>query len=263
MGGKYLSFKWDLKTETIDPAALVDADYIINLAGAGIADGRWTNSRKQVIINSRTGTTALLAKGIAACPTKPKLYLSASAIGYYGDRGEEWMAEGAEPGTGFLSRSTILWEQATEQIAQLGIPVFINRTGIVLHPGGGALQKMLLPLMAATSTYFGDGQQFYSWIHMEDIVRSYAFAIEQQLVGTYNAVAPTPVRNKYLAKALGPAAGKRALVLPAPEFAMKIALGEMSHTVLDSARVSSDKLQEAGFRFHFPELSQALVHLLN
>ncbi|NJC25827.1 TIGR01777 family oxidoreductase [Neolewinella antarctica] len=261
-GGRYLTFKWDTETGELDPAALRDVDYVINLAGAGIADKRWTTKRKDVIIKSRTETTALLARGIAAMERKPKLYLSASAVGYYGDRADEVLTELDAPRSGFLSRSCILWEEATKMVADQGVPVFINRTGIVLHPEGGALEKMVLPLKVGTSTYFGSGQQYYSWIHLQDIIRTYSHAIEHKLTGVYNGVAPTPVRNKIFAEMLAPAAGKKALVIPAPAFALKLAMGEMSHTVLDSAYVSSEKLAETGFVFMHPELSQALMDLL-
>ena len=256
------TYVWDVKAGTIDDAAFRDVDYVINLAGAGIADERWTEERKQVIIQSRTESTRLLAHGLARLGLKPKLYLSASAIGYYGDRGEVWLTEEDGPGEGFLSKSCILWEEAVEDVARLGIPTFINRTGIVLHPDEGALQKMLIPLNVWTSTYFGDGQQYYSWIHIEDLVGIYAYALEHDLSGVYNGVAPNPVRNKHFAESLGPALHKKALVLPAPEAALKVALGEMSHTVLDSAKCSADKIGQAGYRFAYPELSQALEQLL-
>ena len=261
-GGKYLTFKWDAYANELDPAALNNVDYVINLAGAGIADQRWTTKRKEEIIKSRTETTALLARSIAKLTTKPKRYLSASAIGWYGDRGDEVLTESEPPRAGFLSRSTMLWEASTKQIEEQGVPVFINRTGIVLHPKDGALNKMLLPLKAGTSTYFGNGQQYFSWIHIEDIIRVYSHAIMHDLAGVYNGVAPNPVRSKQFAKALGPATGKAAVVVPAPAFALKVAMGEMSHTVLDSAYVSSHKLEETGFVFMHPELSQALVDLL-
>ncbi len=259
----YATYKWDTETMSLDPAALEGVDYVINLAGAGIADKRWTNDRKQVIIKSRTATTALLATAIATATTKPKLYLSASAVGYYGDREDEILTENSEPRNGFLSRSCILWEGATKAISEQGVPVFINRTGIVLHPDGGALQKMVLPLKAYVSNYFGSGRQYYSWIHLEDIIRVYSHAIENNLTGVYNGVAPAPVRNIDFARTLGPAAGKsKAAVIPVPEFALKMAFGEMSHTILDSAYVTSEKLEETGFAFMHPELSQALIDLL-
>ncbi len=259
---EFPTYQWNVREQTIDEAALDGVDYVINLAGAGIADERWTESRKEIIIKSRTDSTGLLAATFARLGIKPKLYLSASAIGYYGDRGEELMTEAEEPGSGFLSRSCVLWEESVAEIDRLGIPTFINRTGIVLHPDEGALEKMLIPLNFWTSTYFGDGRQYYSWVHIEDLVGIYAHAIEHQLTGIYNGCAPNPVRNKNFAAALGPAMGKSALVMPAPVPALKLALGEMSHTVLDSCRCSAAKIEGGGFRFAYPELSQALEHLL-
>lgn len=258
----YETFVWDVMNGTIDDRAFAGVDYIMNLAGAGIADGRWTTKRKQIIIRSRTESTGLLADAMARLGIKPKLYLSASAVGYYGDRGEAVMTEDDEPGHGFLSRSCVLWEDAVAEIERIGVPTFVNRTGIVLHPGGGALEKMLLSLNVNVSTYFGSGEQFYSWIHLEDIVGIYIHAIERGLTGTFNGVAPNPVRNKQLAQTLGPAMGKKALVVPAPAFAMKVAMGEMSHTVLDSTRCSAEKIEAAGYAFRHPELSQALTDLL-
>ena len=256
------AYRWDIKSQTIDPAALHGADYVMNLAGAGIADERWTDARKQTIIRSRTESTRLLARAIADLPDPPALYLSASAIGYYGDRGDAWLTESDPPGSGFLSESCVAWERSVDAVRELGIPTFINRTGIVLHPDEGALQKMLLPLKVWTSPYFGDGQQYYSWIHIEDLVGIYAYALEHELTGVYNGCAPHPVRNKFFAEALGPALGKKTISLPAPEAALDVALGEMRHTVTDSARCSAEKIRAAGYRFSYPELSQALEQLL-
>lgn len=260
---RYATFQWNVKEQTIDDAALNSVDYIINLTGAGIADQRWTDKRKQLIISSRTDSTKLLADAIKRLNIKPKLYINSSAVGYYGDQGDRLLTEEDSPGDGFLSESCVAWEQSVDAVRQLGIPVFINRTGIVLHPDHGALNKMLIPLNFFTSTYFGDGQQYYSWIHIDDMVETFVFAIDQQLTGTYNAVAPHPARNKTMAAALGPAKGKPALVMPAPAFALKLALGEMSHTVLDSARCSSAKLEAEGFTFKHPELTGALEDLLS
>ena len=255
-------FRWDILNNEIDDQAFNGVDVIVNLTGAGIADKRWSEDRKLVIINSRTQSTRLLAETITRLQLKPDLYVSASAIGFYGDRGERLLTEQDESGEGFLSKSCVLWEEAAREIEALGHPTFINRTGIVLHPDHGALQKMLLPLNAFTSTYFGDGQQYYSWIHVEDLVDLYAYAIEHRLTGIYNGTAPNPVRNKHFAEALPLAMDKRAIVISAPVPALKLALGEMSHTVLDSARCSAEKIQGAGFRFTYPELSQALGQLL-
>lgn len=259
---EFTTFEWDVIDQTVDDAAFWEVDYVINLAGAGIADARWTEQRKQIVIESRTSSTRLLADNMERLRVEPKLYLSASAIGYYGDRGITLLEEEDGPGSGFLSESCILWERSVETVKALGIPTFINRTGIVLHPDEGALEKMLIPLKFWTSTYFGDGQQYYSWIHIEDLVNIYAYALEHGLTGVYNCTAPNPVRNKHFAEALGPALGKSALVLPAPVPALRLALGEMSHTVLDSTRCSAAKIMAAGYRFSYPELSQALGQLL-
>lgn len=257
------AYEWNIPAGTIDEAAVAKADYVINLAGAGIADARWTSRRKQVIIDSRVESTRLLAATFERLNHKPKLYLSASAVGFYGDRGETLMTEDAEPGDGFLSESCVLWEKSVDSVTSLGIPTFVNRTGIVLHPNGGAMEKMLIPLNFLTSAYFGDGQQWYSWIHMDDLVNSYLHAIENNLTGIYNCVAPEPARNKTLAGALSQATGKPALIIPVPTFALKLAFGEMSHTILDSCRVAAAKLQESGFSFQFPSLDIALADLLN
>lgn len=258
---KFKTFVWDVAKQTIDDAAFTDVDYVINLAGAGIVDKRWTEARKQVIISSRSDSALLLANTMARLGLKPKLYLSASAVGYYGDRGNELMTETSDPGHGFLSKSCILWEDSVEEIDRLGIPKCIIRTGIVLHPEEGALQKMLIPLNFWMSTYFGDGSQYYSWIHIDDMVNIYRHAIAESLTGIYNGVAPSPTTNKELAAAIGPAMNKPALVMSVPAFAMKLAMGEMSHTVLDSARCSAEKLLEAGFKFAHPELDGALRDL--
>lgn len=259
----FATFHWDIQSQTIDDRALDGVDYVINLAGAGIADKRWTDDRKRVIIDSRTESTRLLARTFTRLDRKPRRYLSASAIGFYGNRGDALMTEESTAGDGFLSESCVAWERSVAEVAGQGIPTFINRTGIVLHPDEGALEKMLIPLNFYTSAYFGDGLQWYSWVHIEDLVGIYAFALEHDLTGVYNGCAPHPVRNKHFAAALGPATGKPgAFVIPAPVFALQLALGEMRHTVTDSARCSTAKIEGAGFRFAYPELSQALGQLL-
>jgi hypothetical protein len=258
----FKTFVWSVEKQTIEDVAFAGVAYVINLAGAGIVDKRWSEARKLAIINSRVNSTALLAKTMARLEIKPELYLSASAVGFYGDRGKELMTETAEPGTGFLSKSCILWEESVADVDALNIPSFICRTGIVLHPDDGALQKMLIPLNFWTSTYFGDGSQYYSWIHIDDMVEVYTHAIEHGLTGIYNGVAPKPVTNKELAAAIGPAMGKYAVVVPAPAAAMQLAMGEMSHTVLDSARCSAEKLAGSGFKWKTPEIDEALRDLL-
>lgn len=258
----YPTFRWDVRAGTIDDAAFAGVDYVYNLAGAGIVGARWTDERKRIIIESRTESARLLGKTMKRLGVQPKLYLSSSAIGYYGDRGNELMTEDKAPGNGFLSESCVAWEGAVHEVEAMGFPVFINRTGIVLHPDEGALEKMLLSMKVNVSTYFGDGSQYYSWIHVDDLVGIFIHAMKNNITGTYNGVAPTPETNKVLAEALGPAMGKSAIVIPAPTFAMKLAMGEMSHTVLDSCRCSAEKIEKTGYTFRFPELGEALEDLL-
>lgn len=257
------TYQWDVNAATYDAAAFANVSHVINLAGAGIVDKRWTPARKKVIIESRTKSTRLLKKGIAEHGQTVKAFLSASAIGYYGDRGETLVDETSAPGDGFLSESVKQWEAAIKEIPdELQLPTLILRIGIVLSTKGGALPQMLLPLSFLTSVYFGDGQQWYSWIHIDDMCRLFIKGIDDEdFRGLYNGVAPAPKRNKDFAQALIDATNSSALLVPSPVFAMKIALGEMAHTILDSNKVSAQKVQEADFEFQYPELVDAVKHL--
>ncbi len=261
--GTYPTYQWDVERGTIDDAALEDADVVINLAGAGIADKPWTPARKQLIIDSRVNSTRLLREAIQRATHKPKLYLSGSAVGFYGSRGDELLKEDSPAGEGFLSQSCAAWELAAREVAATGIRTVALRIGIVLSTRGGALEKMLLPLRFFLGVYFGNGRQWYSWIHIEDLCRMFIHAIENEhLQGTYNAVAPHPASNKSLVQALAAAFGRPALILPAPAFAMRLAMGEMAAVVLDSTKVSSQKITSTGFRCEYPTLLHAVNDLL-
>lgn len=263
---RHALFGWDTETNFVDPDALDGATHVVNLAGAGIADARWSDARKAAIIESRTQTTDLLAGAIERRrPAGLQAFVSASAIGYYGDSGEGWVGEDAEPGAGFLSESTVAWEAAVERAGRrTGLRTALLRTGIALSPDGGALEKMLLPARFGLSGYFGDGRQWYSWIHLDDLCRAYIAALEDaDYVGPVNAVAPVPVRNRELARVLAKAVDNPALAVPVPAFALRLALGEMSHTVLDSTRVSSQRLvDDLGFDFEYPTVGRALTAML-
>ncbi|MCB9081238.1 MAG: TIGR01777 family protein [Lewinellaceae bacterium] len=261
---EYPTYRWDLAKRFVDPEAIQRADYVINLAGAGIADKPWTAARKQVIIDSRVQGNELLAASFKQYGA-PKAYLSGAAIGYYGDRpGDQWLKEDALPGAkGFLPESCLAWEKAIRQVANVGVHTLGFRIGIVLTPEGGALQKMLLPLKFHLSPYFGTGQQWYSWIHLDDICAIFMHGLEHpQMEGMYNAVAPNPVRNIDLARELARVIPGKQYLIPAPGFALRLALGEMADTVLSGSRVSADRIQESGFTFQFPELPGALENLL-
>lgn len=261
--GRFPAAHWDIETGTIDPEAVRQADYVINLAGAGIADKPWTEARKELIIESRTRTTALLRKSFTNNGHHPQAFVSSAAIGFYGDRGDTLLTEEAQPGTGFLSESCVAWEKAIREVALTGVRTVGIRIGVVLSTQGGALEKMLLPLKVGVSTYFASGSQWYSWIHLDDLCDLFIHALENSaLAGFYNGVAPNPVRNKALAKMLLRASGKKGLVLPAPTFALRVAMGEMADVVLQSTRVSSEKTQRTGFQFQYPELEPALQDLL-
>ncbi|MFK7936779.1 MAG: TIGR01777 family oxidoreductase [Saprospiraceae bacterium] len=261
----YSVYVWDTKRDYIEPSAVENADYVINLAGAGIADALWTKSRKRLIINSRLETTGLLKKAIQDAKTPPKAFIAASAIGYYGNRGDELLTEKSAPGkSGFLAETTTQWEDAIMEIAEeTDVRTVALRTGIVLSTQGGAMEKMLLSFKLRTGAYFGDGSQWYSWIHIDDLCQMFIHAIENEnMEGVYNAVAPNPSTNKDLTYELKDALDIAALVVSAPKFALKMGMGEMSHVVLDSAKVSSAKIEDVGFEFGFSELSPALEDLL-
>lgn len=261
----HTAYAWDAQAMTIDPAALTGATHVVNLAGAGIADARWTEERKRLIIDSRTQTTALLGQAIREHGEGVRAYISASAIGYYGDRGDAWVDESSQPGHGFLSESTQAWEAAVQALAgNTGLRTCLMRTGIALSPEGGALAEMLKPARWGISGYFGRGQQWYSWIHLDDLCRAYLAAIDDEAYeGPVNAVAPVPVRNKTLAQSLARTLDNPALTAPVPAFGLRLAFGEMSHTILDSCRVSSQRLADKlGFDFEWPEIDGALRELL-
>ncbi len=262
---QYPTYHWDPMKGQIDQDIVSQVDYIINLAGAGIADARWTPARKQLIIDSRVKGNELLLHAFGELASPPKAFISGAAIGYYGDRGEQEISEEDGPGIGFLSESCIAWERSIEQIRnKTKIRTVAIRIGLVMSTQGGALEKMLLPLHARTSTYFGNGQQWYSWIHLDDICRQFIFALEnKEMEGVYNGVSPNPARNKTIAKVLPKAKGITAAVIPAPSLALRLAMGEMADAVLSGTKVSAAKIQKAGFKFEYPDLEEALRHLIN
>ncbi len=258
-------FLWNVEKGQIDDGAIAAADVIINLAGEGIADARWTDERKTRIIESRTQSAALIKASLIRSGTATqKTYISASAQGFYGDCGQAWVTEeNTASGIGFLSQSCIAWEAAANSVAETGVRLVVFRIGIVLSTHGGALQKMLVPYQFGLATYFGDGQQYYSWIHIQDICNMIKFAIDNtKIQGTFNASAPKPLTNRQFAMDIATARGSFALALPAPVFALRLALGELADTVLTSTRMNVDSIMQKGFVFEYPTLIPALKHLL-
>ncbi len=253
-------FYWNPGQGEIDTKALQQVDAIINLAGAGIADKRWTAARKRELISSRVQSAALLQREIAQMHERPKAYFSASGVGYYGNSGETWMSEDSAPvDQGFMVECCREWELAADQMAALGLRVLKFRIGVVLAKEGGALAEIVKPLRFGLGAYFGNGTAWWSWVHLEDVCRAFIWAIEnQQVEGVYNLVSPSPVRGKDLVKATAKAMRQPAVFLPAPAFVLRLFLGEMAAVILNSNRVSSDKLVQAGFKFQWTPIDTAL-----
>jgi len=253
-------FKWDIDKGQIDENCISGVSAIIHLAGENIADGRWTRKRKEKILKSRTESIRLLYNLLERSPDHHvTTVISASAIGYYGNRGNEFLTEEAAPGQGFLPRVCIEWEKAVDEGVQLNLRVVKLRTGIVLTDGGGALPEMAGPIKKGLGSPLGSGKQWMSWIHIQDVIRMYAFVVENTgLQGTFNMTAPNPVINSEFTQSLAQALDKKIWLPKVPEFGLKLILGELSALVLDSARVSSSKIQAEGFKFEFPVLDEAL-----
>ncbi len=257
-------YLWNVENQTIDDNAILDADYIINLAGAGVADARWTTQRKALIISSRVQSAKLIGDTLLRLRKTPKAYISAAAIGYYGDAGQNLVDEQTPLGHGFLSESCLAWETAAHGLENVSARVVILRIGIVLSTLGGALQQTINPLRFGIASYFGDGTQFYSWIHIDDVCHIFIQAIENETMkGIYNAVSPNPVSNKTFTKVLKKCYKGLSLLLPVPNFVLRLLLGEMSAVVLSSANVSAKKISQTGFKFQFPDLSLALNDVLS
>jgi len=257
-------FKWDLDNGEIDTASL-EADYIINLAGAGIADKRWTTSRKKEILDSRTKSAALIASVLSENKLKSKHYIGASAIGIYGHSNKTLLTETETSSENdFMVDVCNQWEKSHQKLKPHTDKHSILRIGIVLSTKGGALKEILKPLLIGRmGTYFGDGNMIYSWIHIDDLCQICIDLIENNIRGgIYNAVSPNPTTNKKLVEQIIESKQLRAVKLSAPNFMMKIMLGEMSNTILNSTSVSSAKIQQSGFTFKFGELDSALSDIL-
>ncbi len=254
---------WDPAAGEIDAAGLAGIDAAVNLAGAGIGDQRWTEGRKQVLVDSRVGSTSLLARAMAALDPRPDVLVNASAIGYYGDRGDEVLTEEGEPGEGFLAELCVRWEAATEPAAAAGIRVALLRTGIVLSEEGGALPPMLLPFKLGLGGRMGSGDQYWSWIDVADEVAAIVHVLSGSLAGPVNLTAPNPVRNAEFVDTLGKVL-RRPTWFPTPKLALRAVLGpELAQaTVFEGQRVIPAKLQADGFEFSYPQLEASLRHVL-
>ncbi|HEU5218424.1 MAG TPA: TIGR01777 family oxidoreductase [Gemmatimonadales bacterium] len=254
--------QWDPCGTGPAPGALAGVSAVIHLAGENIAGGRWSESRKKAILESRKAGTRLIAEAVAGAGDGPKVLVSASAIGYYGDRGDEELTESSPPGTGFLPQVCQAWESATKSASDAGVRVVMVRTGLVLSRAGGVLQKMLAPFRLGVGGRLGSGREWMSWISMTDLIGVYRHALEGSFTGPVNAVAPGAVRNEAFTEALGRAL-HRPTILPVPKTALRILFGQMAdEAILASAHVFPVVLGTSGFRFRHPELEQALAHEL-
>ena len=235
-------------------------DVVVNLAGENLAGGRWTAKRKEVLISSRVLPTRTLARAIAACETPPRVFISGSGVGYYGDRGDEPVTEATPAGTDFIARICVDWEQEARAVATV-TRLAIVRTAVVLAKGGGALQKMLLPFKLGLGATVGPGTQFFPWIHAQDWVSLVSWLMENDAaVGAFNAAAPETVTNRAFTKTLGRVLGRPA-IFKAPAFAMHLALGEMADMLLHGQRVMPVHAEQLGFHFTHRALEPALHSL--
>jgi uncharacterized protein (TIGR01777 family) len=257
-----MDIRWDPAAGTLETSALEGSEAVVHLAGESLAE-RWTAEKKTRIRDSRVRGTRLLSQALAQLAMPPKVLVSASAMGYYGNRGEEILTEESPSGSGFLAEVCRAWEAATEPALQKGIRVVHLRFGLVLSPAGGALGKMLPVFRMGVGGTVGSGRQYVSWIARDDAVGAIHHAImTETLQGPANAVAPHPVTNQEFTKTLGKALGRPTMV-PLPAFAARLMFGEMAdELLLASTRVRPVKLQATGYGYRYPELEVALRHLL-
>ena len=258
-----LALRWDVEAGTIDSGSLEGADAVVHLAGAGIGDSRWSDARKRTLVESRIRSTALLSGALADLDRRPRVLVSASAIGIYGDRGNEVLTEQSPPGDDFLASLCVGWEADVAPAAKVGIRVVSARTGIVLSRKGGALPKLLPLFKLGLGGRFGSGAQWWSWITLDDEVRAIEWLLENDVHGPVNVTAPNPVTNREFTRILS-AVLSRPARLPVPRFAPRLLLGsELADALLfASARVRPAVLESSGFSFSYSDLEPGLRDLL-
>jgi hypothetical protein len=235
-----------------------ETDAIVNLAGESLAAGRWTAERKAEIRRSRIEGTRAIVNAITTADPRPKVLVNASAVGYYGDRGDEPLDETSRPGTGFLARVCVEWEAEARRAEALGVRVVLLRTGVVIAPDGGAVSAMLLPFRAALGGRLGSGRQWISWVHRDDVIGLIRDVVaKEEYAGAVNATSPNPVTNRDFTRALARAVHRPA-VLPVPGIALRLLFGEMATTLLTGQRVLPRVAERTGYQWREPELPAAL-----
>jgi uncharacterized protein len=262
MDGNVQTVGWDARTAQGWGELADGADAIVNLAGSGISDGRWTAARKQLILESRVNAGRAVMEAIRAASQKPEVLVQISGVGYYGPSGDRILTEEAPLGNDFLARVCFEWEASTAGARQLGVRRPVARTGVVLSSKGGALPKMRLPFQFLVGGPLGSGKQYFPWIHIDDQIRAIRFLIDNKDAdGPYNVAAPNPPTNAEFSRDLGKAMGRPSL-MPVPGFALKALFGEMSTVLLDGQRVSPQRLQNAGFDFSYVDAVPAIQDIL-
>lgn len=259
------SYLWDIDKAQLDIRAIQTADHIIHLAGAGVADSRWTDARKREIIDSRTKSTALLASALKDTQHHVKSFVASSAIGFYGsDSGDRPLRENSPAGNDFLAQVTRTWERSVDAVATLGIRTVKIRTGVVLTMDGGALPKLVQPIKLGVGAPIASGQQYISWIHIDDLCGLFIEAMKNgEWNGVYNGVAPQPITNADLTHLIAKVIDKPQIMPNIPAFVIKLMFGEMAVTVLGGSNVLNRRVaDETSFQYKFPEIRKALDDLL-
>ncbi|MDO5735122.1 MAG: TIGR01777 family oxidoreductase [Propionibacteriaceae bacterium] len=262
-GGHVESFVWNLAQDYVDPDALAGVDVIVHLAGAHIAEGRWSEARKKELGESRIETLNLLKRHLLGSSHTVSTLISSSAQGYYEPNQRRVLHEEDDADEGFMGQLCAGWEAAATSWTEMGVRVAINRIGLVLSRSGGVLEAIMGPIGMRLSPVFGNGSQMYSWIHVDDLCRMIMFEAEDASVqGVFNAVAPNPVSQRELNQAITAQMGRTAVTLRAPKFLLHAVMGERAVVVTDSFNVSSDKVEKAGYDFQYFTIGQAMKDLI-
>jgi uncharacterized protein (TIGR01777 family) len=256
-------YRWDVGKQYIDPEALKGVSHIIHLAGAGIADKRWTAAYKKELVSSRLDSAAFLFEAVTSRDIKIKTFVSASAVGFYGEEVSGIAREDDPPGSDFLARLCVEWEAAASRFKRAGIRTVMIRTGVVLAKNGGYIKQVSAPIKWFAGAALGTGKQLTSWVHVDDLCGMYIKAIEDDgMSGPYNAVAPHPVTNKEITRRMAEKLKRPLLLPPVPRVVLRLVLGEVAGTLLSDQHAAPDKIKARGFVFRYPDIGSALDNVM-